>query len=104
MSLEMVERIVLQGNPANDLPGKIFEDILNSTNSADRIWNIISNQSFGLQMYWKVLFFQRLPASFVNTRYTHLLLETVDEVNKPISIFIGDFIKFTKIDPLISRP
>lgn len=99
LGCQLLDQVIQHNNEINYVPRTVFNNQLKVHNSSDLIWKLIKKQKFNHRSSWELSFYDNIDKSLINEQYVNEIINTVREINEPITIYFNELQKFLDINP-----
>jgi hypothetical protein len=96
--IKALEYIIQQNNSINFTPILLFQNQLKQISRSDRVWEIISKNTFNNCNNWRLIFFGSLDKSIISEKHVSDLLVTISEIKTNVYLWLSGLEKFLTID------
>jgi hypothetical protein len=95
----MLSQIIAKQNEINYVPHFAFKNHLKTQENADRIWKLISENSFKAKTRWELSFFDHLEDSLLSKNYAENIIGSIKNSTEPQIIFFERLDRYNKVKP-----
>lgn len=95
----ILQEIINKGNAIQYIPRLVLHNHLNTSEKADRIWNIIQSEGYNNVLQWQLSFFDNLNESLINPAIVDALINTIKNLSDRVIIQFKRLEKYEIVEP-----
>jgi len=98
LGCHLIREVIIDGNKIEYVPRVVFKNQLQTTESADIIWDILKDHDFNQKENWELSYYDNLEDSLISEAHIDNLMATFKKINTSNTILFHRLEKFLSID------
>ncbi|QGQ97920.1 ATP-binding protein [Paenibacillus psychroresistens] len=99
LGIGILKFLIEKENEIDYIPILVLRNQLNTQFKIEKIWSLIQSKFFKGRTEWEISFYENIDDKFINLELIRNIIETINQIQYPITLNIGKFKRYTSLKP-----